>query len=111
MHRAQFRSRASPSGELPKICMKALEKEPADRYGSAREMADDMERFLSGEPVPALPSSYAKIMTGKIEDHLRDLEAWKTDHIISEHEFDSFRKKHDNLVKDSPSLATGGAFA
>jgi serine/threonine protein kinase len=92
--------RISPSvpGELQKICMKALEKEPSDRYGSAREMADDMERFLSGEPVLALPSSYAKIMTGKIEDHLRDLEAWKTDHIISEHEFDSFRKKYDNLV-------------
>ena len=92
--------RLSPSlpGELQKICMKAVEKEPADRYGSAREMADDMERFLSGEPVVALPSSYARIMTGKIEEHLRDLEAWKADRIISEHEFDSLRKRYDGLV-------------
>src|SRR5215469_59946 len=37
-------------------------------------------------------------MTGKIEDHLRDLEAWKADHIISEQEFDLFRKKYDNLI-------------
>ena len=92
--------RITPSlpGELQKICMKALEKEPADRYASAREMADDMERFLSGEPVVALPSAYARIMTGKIEEHVRDLDAWKADHIISEHEFDSIRKRYEGLV-------------
>jgi serine/threonine protein kinase len=92
--------RISPAlpGELQKICMKALEKDPTDRYASAREMADDMERYLAGEPVLAVPTAYARIMSGKIDEHVRDLEAWKADNIISEHEFDSLRNKYDGLV-------------
>ncbi len=41
--------------ELSAICMKALEKEPKDRYATAGEFADDLDRFLSGEPVKAKP--------------------------------------------------------
>ena len=44
-------------GELQNICLKAMEKNPADRYASAREMAADLERYLAGEPVFAVPIS------------------------------------------------------
>ncbi len=40
---------------LDRICRKALEKDPADRYGSAAEMADDLDRWLRGESVRARP--------------------------------------------------------
>jgi eukaryotic-like serine/threonine-protein kinase len=39
--------------ELETIVLKALEKNPAERYGTAQELAEDLERFLKDEPIRA----------------------------------------------------------
>jgi WD40 repeat protein/serine/threonine protein kinase/tetratricopeptide (TPR) repeat protein len=39
--------------ELDSIVLKAMEKNPKERYASARELADDLERFLNDEPIRA----------------------------------------------------------
>jgi hypothetical protein len=43
--------------DLQTICLKAMERAPARRYASAREMARDLRRYLIGDPIHARAQS------------------------------------------------------
>jgi serine/threonine protein kinase/Flp pilus assembly protein TadD len=49
--------------ELETIVLKAVEKNPADRYATAQELADDLRRFLEDRPIRARRPSWRQVAT------------------------------------------------
>jgi len=52
---ARVESRVPP--DLETICLHSIEKDPARRYQTARQFAEDLRAYLDGEPIAAVPIS------------------------------------------------------
>jgi serine/threonine protein kinase len=64
--------------DLELICLKCLEKRPEHRYPTAKRLADDLDAFLSGEPVTARESSLAYFVSRLLREthHAPVMENW-----------------------------------
>ena len=52
--------------DLKTICLKAMTKEPGSRYQTAGELAEDLQRFLTGQPIQARPVSSCPVSGSKL---------------------------------------------
>jgi len=55
--------------DLETICLKAIEKDPARRYAGAAEFADELARWLDGEPILARPITGLTRLLRRIRKH------------------------------------------
>lgn len=58
-------------GELELIAQKALQRDASQRYASAGELADDLRRYLAGDPIQARPPSLAYRARKLLKRHRR----------------------------------------
>jgi hypothetical protein len=66
--------------DLATVCLKCLEKKPAERYLSAAALADDLDRFLRGEPIVARSAGLVDQVTRLLRHSQVDVNfgAWAT---------------------------------
>jgi tetratricopeptide (TPR) repeat protein len=61
--------RPALKGDLENILLKSLHVDPARRYHSAREFADEIERYLTHRPVIATPDGWGYRLARFVERH------------------------------------------
>jgi eukaryotic-like serine/threonine-protein kinase len=61
--------RRTLKGDLDAIVGKALRKRPAERYASATEFADDVQRYLEGRPVLVVPATLSYRLSRLVARH------------------------------------------
>ncbi len=57
--------------DLETICEKAMQRDPTRRYAGAKALAEDLDRFLVGDPILARPISSITRIAWKISRHRR----------------------------------------
>jgi len=82
---------------LQTIALKAMERRPADRYQTAREMVLDLDRYLEGRPVTARPTQYATTLGTRVGPHMDQIAEWLRLRLIYPHEATALQSAYRQL--------------
>ena len=96
---------------LQRICLKALEKNPAERYQSAGDMAADLDRFLRGEVVRTRPTVYDNLLFHRVQKHVEQIKDWSTRGLLSAEESHRLLSSYEGLQRRGlPAVMEGRLF-
>jgi hypothetical protein len=84
---------------LQAIALKAMERDPAERYQSARDMALDLQRYLEGRPVLVRPSQYASALHTRVAPHIEQIAEWERLKLVYPHEAAGLRSAYRQLTR------------
>jgi len=83
---------------LQNICLKALEKDHQSRYSTARDLADDINRYLRGEKVWSRPSFLSDKIQQEVFYHRQKLKVWRDNELLTEKEFDRLENIYERVI-------------
>ena len=92
---------------LQRICLKAMERAPEDRYDSAQMVIEDLRRCVERRPVLARPKRYDTELSGKLENHYSDIRAWQEQGLVTVAEMDRLMRPYWFMLEEesrSPTL-------
>jgi serine/threonine protein kinase/class 3 adenylate cyclase len=96
---------------LQRICLKALEKRPEDRYQDARQMAADLERFLRGELIRTRPSAYDNLLFHRVQKHVEQIKEWAATGLLNAEESHRLLSSYEGLQRRGlPAVMEGRLF-
>ena len=97
---------------LQAVALKAMERDPALRYQSARELGSDLQRYLDGLPVHARPSVYASTLGMRVGPHVQQIGEWLRLKLIYPHEAERLHSayraldaREDDWIVESRALS------
>jgi hypothetical protein len=90
---------------LQNICLKALEKDPHERYADAQGLLDDINRYLRGEKVWSRPSFLSDKIQQEVFHHCQKLKVWRDNELLTEKEFDKLENIYERMISPpDPSI-------
>ena len=87
------------------ICLKAMELRPEDRYQTAEQLQQDLERFVARQPIFVRPTYYEKELTGRVRNHTAAIQMWEKAGLVSQRERDALVRPYRRVVTESPWLS------
>jgi serine/threonine-protein kinase len=82
---------------LQAVAMRAMSRDPAERYASARDMALDLRRYAEGRPVLARPAAYRDALARRLRPHLEQIAEWVRLRLVYPHEAERLRAAYRPL--------------
>jgi serine/threonine protein kinase/class 3 adenylate cyclase len=84
---------------IQRICLKGIEKSPADRYATIAELKADLGAVSEGKPVKVRPRVYNNLIETRATNHLNAISEWFDRSLITEREHIGLTHAYVRLIR------------